>query len=201
MPTRFYLPSTGTAGQTPTVLGGWTSSDPDFVRRVISTSKLSSAMADLIINDTTTTPEYIAIYQGISAPIVGNQTITGTIKGQIRCFENSTNYNGTLAIGVQVVSGDGTVQRGIALAVAASDSAASPYELLIAPLTNTAFYDVSESASITLSDVSALNGDRIVLEIGTRNVSATTTRTAPLNFGDDSGTDLPEDHTETNAYN
>ena len=49
--------------------------------------------------------------------------------------------------------------------------------------------------------VTALAGDRIVVEIGFSNTTGGTSITGTLNFGDDSATDLGDNETDTAANN
>lgn len=169
----------------------------------LSTARDNSGMATTAIAQLTLGPNLIALRQFISAPLDKDQTISGTIKGQVRAIENNSALNATIAVGIRVVSRDGSVVRGTLLGVTASDdTSATPPEMAVA-LTNRRFQDASENFSITLSSLDCKEGDRIVVEVGYRenNTTTNTTQTGGMSFGDDSATDLPENSTTTTANN
>jgi hypothetical protein len=130
----------------------------------------------------------------VSDPLSGSGTLSGNVKGIIRCQENSTSANMQAQLLVKVVSRDGTTVRGTALA----HQTAAGTEFGTA-LANRKFpLDWTTSPGTTLTGVAYSAGDRIVLEIGYRNNTAnTTTFTATMSFGDNVGADLSEDQTGT----
>jgi hypothetical protein len=197
--TRYYMPSTGAAPVSPAFTGAWNST-VTMVRRKAVTARINSAMADHQITSGATAPEFHGLVQYVSDPIAA-QTISGTVKGRIRASESGNSFDGTVAIGIYVYSNDGSTLRGTLFTMQAANSLVAGIEFAATTLTNRALMDVSENATLTLSSVAASDGDRIVFEIGIRDEDAGTTRTARLNFGDDSGTDLPEDNTTTAANN
>lgn len=183
MATRYYFPSTGAAAVSPAYDAAWNQTgQADRLRCV--TTRISSAMTDKTLTDPGTT--VVLWRQYVSDPI-GAQTITGTVKAQARAMKTGTDQPSYL--GIRVVSNDGAVVRGTLLAVA--DHVGT---LLGGTLTNKTFVDGD-----TVTSVVAHNNDRLVFEIG--NYQTVSTADPTGNFGDDSGTDLPEDETTTAAYN
>lgn len=133
----------------------------------------------------------IAIMQAISARLNGNQTISGTIKGQMRMQESSTTGDMRVQCVIRVLSADGTTVRGT---LVATDTAALSHEF------NTALRNITfpRGAPVTPTSVNALDTDRICVEIGYRkHESATNSRTGTIDYGNPDGTDLAEDETTT----
>lgn len=200
-PCRFWLPSTGAADVKP-VFGSWSSiSNGDRLKCV--RTRISSAM---IVKDMYGLGgsgfENILGRQYVSEPISGNQTISGTIKGQMLCRESSGQLNATIAISIRVVSNDGNTIRGTLLALRADDySVGTPPEFATSFINRPLQLVSGIPAALTLSVVNALDGDRIVIEIGIREVNTSTARYATINFGDNSATDLAEDTSTTTQNN
>lgn len=135
----------------------------------------------------------VLVAQYVSAPLSGNQTISGAIKGQMRALEGVATQDSRLQTVIRVVSGNGTTVRGTLIA---SNASALSNEF------NTSFRNVKIplGGSTVPTSVNALDGDRIVVEIGWRkHESATTSRTAQFSSGNPDGSDLPEDETTTTA--
>src|SRR3989339_641061 len=188
--TRFYLPASGAAAVNPTYNAGWEkTSQADNLRCV--TPKLNTAMASKTSSENVSTNPYdVLTRQYVSDPIAG-QTISGTLKGQIRVMESNNLANFNRAIVVYVVSNDGATVRGTLLSIFGGGT---EYD--------NAFQNRNFPESTVLSSVNAQNGDRIVIEIGTRSTNtAATNRTATHSFGDDSANDLAEDESTTTANN
>ncbi len=150
-----------------------------------------------------TSGSFTAVARFVSVPLASDQTIAGTVKGQVKCNESaSAADNFTLALAIKIIQPDGT-DRGILLAVTASDNtAATPPEMPTsgAP-TNRSFNDAAESAAITLSSVLAYTGDRIVVEVGHRQASTSVAQSSIFFCADSGHTDLPEDQTTTTTLN
>jgi len=189
--TRFYLPASGAAEVSPSFNSSWNkTSDADRIRCV--TTKINTTMASKTSSENVSTNPYdFLTRQYVSDPVAG-QTISGTVKAQIRAQESNNAANFNRAIVIYVVSNDGATVRGTLLSILGGGS-----EYSNSALTNRNF-----PASTALSSVTAQNGDRIVIEIGTDSTNTSTTnRTATHSFGDDSSTDLPEDETTKSADN
>lgn len=203
VPTRLYFQSTTTSALTSLAFDAAWQETAAAIRRSLTTpghAKDPGTHPDLqfIVTSSATTPELHLIGQFVSAPLRA-QTIAGTIIGQIRAAESNTNFNGTIQIGVRVVSNDGLTVRATLLAVTGStNTAASPPEIAVTTGTNRRFLNSSDVTPIALSSYTCIDGDRLVVEIGIRDVDSGATRTAFLQIGQ-SNTDLPENDTTTTA--
>lgn len=195
MATRLYLPSSGEAGITPTAWNFAAQINP--VTLACHRSRINSPMISKREATGTTNPTARAMGRHVFGPLA-EQTISGTVKGQMRGLESDAGADATLALAVKIIKPDGT-DRAVLLAQAASDSSASPHELATS-LTNSKFEDAAESAALSLTSQSSLLGDYLVIEWGFRSATGTT-RDITLSYGDDSKTDLPEDTTTTAAKN
>ena len=179
----------------PTADASWESA-LSFVRRTLTTTKLSTATATeaLAVATNSNTPAGavdVVILQATSAPLSGNQTISGAIKGQMRMLESATAADLRVQCVIWVRKADGT-SRGT---LVASDASALSHEFDATTKTNRAF---PLGAPVTPTTVNALDTDRIVVEVGYRkHESATTSRTGTLQSGNGNLTDLPEDETTT----
>jgi hypothetical protein len=193
--TRFYLPSTGAAPVNPAFNTSWDeSASADRLKCVVT--KINSAMADKTVAKGTGATRAL-VRQYVSDPIAA-QTIHGTatssIKGQVRCLESAANDNLDLVpCCIRIVSNDGSTYRSpdhLALG-----DYASALEFATS-LTNRKIADGDPSSAVNASQ-----GDRLVIEIGEKNSATGSSVSGSFNFGDNSGTDLPEDTTTTAANN
>lgn len=190
MATRFYLPPAGSVPISPAVSSNWESSW-QLSRYPCSPTKSNTSFSNVEGYDTPgSTPFDICRLQFISAPLSA-QTITGTVKGQIRVYEGGDDDDCCRAVVIRVLSNDGATVRGTLLAHFPS-SLESEWVL---SATNRYF-----PPSTSVDSVDAQDGDRLVIEIGSRRFAA--------NFGyhryrmgDNNASDLPEDETSTSDYN
>lgn len=196
---RFYLPSSGAADVSPSFGSGWDgTASGDRLKCV--TTRINSAMTRKLYPTigAATPAEFVLNRQYVSAPLVAG-TLSGTVKGQIRC--GRTAGVGTLAVQILVVSNDGSTVRGTALSVTASQLTSTPPRFEGSSLdVNRKLRDASDNTSITLSSVVVQAGDRLVIELGCRELASSGLNNAHT-FGDNSGTDLPEDETTSTANN
>ena len=147
-----------------------------------------------------TSPELHCVAQ-FQSPALAAQTISGTLKGQIRSSVNNLTFAGTVAIAARVVSSDGLTLRGELLAPTASQSASTPPRLSTSTI-NRSFRDSADNTDISLNPVTSISGDILVVEIGARDVDTGTTRSAALRFLDLAiNAYLPEDETTSTALN
>jgi hypothetical protein len=199
--TLFYLPSTGAAEVSP-AFGSWTAGGTASADRIrCLTGNISSVMTSKQVSTLGgAAAEYILCRQYVSNPIAA-QTISGTIKGQVCCRESNAAANATVAVSIRIVSNDGATERGTLLAISASDNTAATPPEMATSLTNRRLQNVNESASLALTNQTAQNGDRIVIELGFREVYGNTNRNIQLSLGDDSASNLPENDTDVNTYN
>ncbi len=185
MSTRFYLPSTGAAAVSPAYEAGWDTA-PGGRLKLVQT-KISSAMTS--VNHSTSGTTH-GTRQYVSDPLPA-QTISGTVKCYLRAFEDSAGDTYTSYLSIRVCNEAGTAFRGTLLALGHH----GPGTDFATSATNRIFADGD-----TLSSLAINANDRLVIEIGTAE-SGTASNNSKVVIGDDSGTDLPEDETETAAYN
>lgn len=191
MPTRFYLPSSGSTPITP-AFGGWDESgSADRLKCV--TTKIASAMTDKVVAKATTATRAL-VRQYVSDPIAAQTIVAGTVKGQVRCLESGTNDNlDHVPLLIRVVSNDGNTYRSPAIIALGDYAAAAEFA---SSLTNRKIADGDATTEVVAQD-----GDRIVIEIGEKNSGTGSSVSGTLNFGDSSATDLAEDTTTTTANN
>jgi hypothetical protein len=189
VPTRFNFPSSGSAPVTPAFSAGWVSTG---AVRLPLTRGAGATGAVTLSNDTTSgvgvdANHLVAQYVGET---VAAQTIAAqALDAQFRCQEANTASNQFLTIRILVVSNDGSTVRGVIL-----DTTRDDLEMSAAAQQNRRF-------TATTTQVVTLNGDRIVVEVGTGgNPAATGTHDVSFSVRDNS-TDLPEDDTQTTTGN
>lgn len=136
----------------------------------------------------------------LSGPLVGDQTITGTLKGQVLSRESATTLNAHNQMTARVVSNDGQTVRGT---LYAGDTRTGTVDELITTLRNQKNPAVTISP-VTLSSVAGLDGDRILVELGHR-ANATTTGNTTISVGTNAAfggaDDLVESGAETTNFN
>jgi hypothetical protein len=184
--TRFYLPSSSTApGITPAFHVNWNGQIGTADRVSLSTTKTDTALTDKAITGTAANPGFNLHRQYISGPLAA-QTIAGTLAGVIRGLESNTSGNYNLAIAVALVDSTGGNRRNLLVPVAHTATSAPP-EFTASALTR-CFRDAGGGEAIALTSQTASAGDRLVVEIGARDTSASTAYTCTLRFGDPTAT-------------
>jgi hypothetical protein len=186
--TRFYLSASGspeglTTGY-PTWDAGWMVSSE--VKRVRCTILKANTVMTTETSPATGTASYL-FRQYVSDPLSSDYTFPGNVRGQILGACPSASKSKT-AVAIKVVSGDGVTVKGTLLPFTFDATTAGEFPTT---LTNRAIPFQTNITSIT-----ALKGDRVVIEVGyySGNPSAKSTS---MRFGDDGITDLPEDTTTT----
>jgi hypothetical protein len=199
MATRFYLPTTGTPAISPAVNGtSWPQSSLNFARITMVTARIGSAMATIAGTEDAATGNQI-IRQFISASLSA-QTISGTIKGAMRCLAVPSGSPGTLAVRVAKCASDGTGVTEI-MAVQTSSDVTVPPVPPTSGLTNRRLEQGSNDFTLELTNTGVNAGDFLIVELGYNDITTNTSRHFDISFGDDSVTDLPEDETTTTADN
>jgi hypothetical protein len=197
MATRLYLEESdfGVPPVTPAFDSSW-SQTTSAIRRWLSRSKLSTAFVTTSISENTaTSPFDVLVAQFISEPISA-QTISGTVKGQIRVSEANADADYKAQIVIWVMKPDGT-SRGTLLA---KDTSALSSEF-VTSLTNRKF-PLAAVSPATLTNVTSVAGDRIVVEVGYRSHNShTTARNGSFRFGSAGASDLAENETATTEDN
>ncbi len=194
--TRFYFPSTGTPAISPAYSSSWNKTS-DAIRRNLVTTRINSARLNKSSSVVTSSSseQFILTGQHVSAPLAA-QLLLGTIKGQFPCRTGGTTVQGTLAILIKVMSGDGATERGVLLSISASVNTATPPRFIVSSqYGNRSFRDVLDSTDLTLDPMSCLAGDVIVIETGFRELSTSPTSAGFLTYGDVDTVDAPEDET------
>lgn len=202
-PTRFYLPSTGAAAVSPAYASQWDDTVNAASRLTMVRTRINSAFATITPMETTSSSVIgldLLARQYVSEPIVGDQTISGTLNGQMRMSDTSPTTQGdwTPQMIVRVVSNDGSTVRGT---THGGDTRTTNVDEITATLRNQR-NPATGISPVTLSSVSALDGDRIVVEIGARNQNFSTANVGiNVRFGDNNASDLTEGGTETTDLN
>lgn len=197
MATRFYLPNGAVApGMNAAVLPPFDSSwenTATAVRYRCVTEKKMTGMGNPLGTGHGVNPSDTLRIQYVSDPIAA-QVISGTVKGQIACNEDADTYQMMPQFLAKIVSFDGQTERGI-LYAHQTEAITNEFATLI---TNRKFPRNWAGSGATLSSVTALSEDRIVLELGIRQESTATTFFR-LYIGDNNPDDLPENETETGS--
>lgn len=191
MATRIYLPSTGTALVTPSTWNFANQINPLTLKGV--RTKITSSVLSKVEATGTTSPTARAMFRWVIGPLAA-QTIDGTVKGQMQGLESNAGANATIAIAIKIVQ-PGGADRAVLLAQTAPDTTTTPPEFATTS-TNRSFRNSSEVAAIPLTSQVATAGDYLVIEVGFRSAT-TTTRNITLRYGDEFGSDLLENETQT----
>jgi hypothetical protein len=198
MATRFYLPSSGAAAVSPAIDAGWELQVSSFARLATSTVKQSTAMAYTVdTNDGDLADKDKCCRQWVSEPIAAQTIAAQTVEFQIRCAEENSANNLFLALGLRVVSNDGSTVRGTLLAVTRDG-----LEMVVDGNLDGSSNWVNRRLSATTTQVVAQDGDRIVIEAGGGgDPSAGSAHRHGLRIGDAAASDLAEDDTSTTDDN
>lgn len=186
--TRYYFQRSTAAPVVVTASASWTNQGGAGSPRALAVAKTNGAVA--FADDIAFLTTEVVLARQFVGPQIGAGSISGTVKGQMLFQEGSSLGNVRSAIGIRVVSADGSTVRGTLLAVGQNSTdtefvndAASPTNRKIANGTS-------------LSSVTAQNGDRVVVEIGF--VATVGAACEGLTYyGDPTAGDLPENETST----
>ena len=201
MTTRFYLRDTQGAGNrpvpiTPDVDSAWEatiSTGLERIRILPGAAKSNQAFTTSIHSDTDNTNQDV-VYKQYIAPLTAGETITGAqaLKFQIRAQETANNNNLFTSCGIRVIAADGVTVRKTVIAVTRDGTEMSSTTLL-----NRQWAETSVAGDYTI-----LQGDFLVIEVGVGgDPSGPNSHSSSLRFGDNSGSDLPEDNTSTDDFN
>ncbi len=175
MPTRFYLPISGAAAQSPAVDAAWEGSRTGFARYPARTTKSNTALTDLAGQFPSISTQQICWGQWVSDTLAVDQTISGTVSIVVRGLEAAAGVDGHLAYSIRVIKPDGTARGTLLL-----------HHTQTTEFTTSAETRIGNAQAVTT--VAALAGDRIVIEIGVHGVTPLTGTDATLRFGDPTGT-------------
>jgi hypothetical protein len=203
VPTRFYLPATGTAPTgsfvppTGSGAGQWSNVGSALIRPLVR-AKTNTALATTTVTRTSTGANPFdrlhRVY--VSEPLPVAQTISGSFSAVIKAWTDNAGYNTFLQVGIRVTNADGSVVRGIlydgsSATVESQTVGAENQE--IAGTTSAALATRIKNAIPLSRSVAAQAGDRIVISIGNRGTALTTsTMDVTYQWGDPTATaDLP----------
>ena len=176
--TKLYPSAVGVAYTLATIRGAWDKTTGHIVCGMNTAKDLSGLGGPLSIGiaETVNTTDYdVLLLRCVSAPLAANCNFAGTLNVMMGVQESATDADMAYYIHAFVTQGDTDTVRGTLLANYAD------------PNTNewgTTALGKALTAAQSLSAVSALTGDRIVVEIGYRSRNTTTsTRTGTIWYG------------------
>lgn len=196
--TRLYLSYSNTAPASPAVDTNWQQTT-SFDRRKCTLNKpdgsYSSSSYKWIPNNSFT--GRVLNRQFISDQLVDAVTISGTVRGQVPGWNAYTNHRCVSAVGVRVVSGDGSTVRGTLLPITYPASNATNWYT-----SGTGWNNRHAPIETAVTPVAAQAGDRIVIEVGYYRYSVGTAYYDwQLLTGTTSMTDAPVDQTTNGTRN
>ena len=177
--TRLYVQNAAAPYSPATKRGAWDTT-ASFVDKQIDTTK-SGAAANVAIAEAVTTANYdVMLARFVSPALAENKVISGTVQWILGVTESSNSANDFFHVHIFVTQGDTDNVRGTLLT---DNIGATEWRL------NTA--EGRGEGAKALTTVSALAGDRIVVEVGyqAQNTSGTSF-TGTLHYGNTGATDL-----------
>lgn len=191
MATRVYYESSGTPAITPAVDAAWDVSST-LTQAPANTTPAATALTTLSFADSDATDQDVCRYQAVYGPI-GAGTVTGAWKFQMRWSERNTAGNLFAAVVCRIFAPDGTTVRGTFIPLTRDETEMSTVSG--AGLQN-------RSMAGTGSDVSSLNGDYVVWDLGAGgDPGVGGDHDFNMSVGSDAASDLAEDDTDTGADN
>ncbi|MFG3051891.1 hypothetical protein ACGFZP_13200 [Kitasatospora sp. NPDC048239] len=177
MATRFWLTNSA-APYTPTTRrGAWDTASGEDVQ-LLGRKPAGSAGTSSINVGSTAADRDVLLHRSISAGAIKAGTISGTVSWTVGVRESNVDLNGFWHLHIYATSGDSDTPRGTLLA----DYIGST------EFTTTATGTAISGQAVT--PVAIQVGDRLVVEIGYRANSLSTTYNATINYGNTGGTDL-----------
>ena len=157
-PRRFYFPgsSSHAAPVSPAFDARWDTTG-SAIRRALLTAPATDSASTISNSETSAATVQLLCFQHVSDSIPTDRTFGGTVQGVISGRETSTGADAFLYVHAYVVSSDGATVRGTLFTLT------NETEL------TTAAIDESRTFSGSVAAVSALAGDRIVIESGTEH--------------------------------
>lgn len=187
----YYVTLAPETALTPAVDAAWEKST-SLVRRLMAVAPGGNTGNGNGIAGNGSNPNDTIREQFITPPLQGDQTIAGTVKGQMMMFEGAAAANAMTQLGIRVMQSDGSI-RGTLLALHT--------QALANELNPTTYRNAKNPTSglspASLTSVAALDGDRLVIEPGVRIHSTNVTNASMRYVAAGGGADLPEDETTT----
>jgi hypothetical protein len=175
--TRFWLTSSAPPYTPTTRRGAWDVASGEDVQ-LLGRKPAGSAGTSSINAGSTAADRDVLLHRSISAGAVKAGTISGTVSWTIGVRESNVDCNAVWHVHIYVTSGDSDTPRGTLL---------SDY------IGSTEFTTTATGTQITGQAISSLaiqTGDRLVVEIGYRAQSLSTTYNSTVNYGNTGTTDL-----------
>lgn len=180
MATRFYLPSSGDSPLPELgIHADWDDTHASFFRAPTATTKSDTALTDFSDYFASTSSQQMCYAQWASDYVLAANVDfapTDTADAVVRTLEEDAATDAYLACIVRVVSGDGATDRGTALSYGITGGSGTEFSLTT-PST-------VRFVSAAMGTVSALAGDRIVIEMGAYGWTPATIYYHLLRFGD-----------------
>jgi hypothetical protein len=184
----YYINRVVASGFTPDA--SWEKTTGHVVRRMGPSKSSATASTSVSLASHGSVDADTLLAQFISEPLDVDQTITGTVKGQMRVQSGLAALDPRSQMVIRVIAPGGTV-RGTLLA---HDTSALTSEWS----TSIVNRRMPLGGSVALTSVAGLAGDRIVAEPGIRQHAVGANNTALL-YGGEAASDLPEDESTTTA--
>lgn len=187
MATRFYFPvSSGSAAVEIAPDAGWAVTD-DFLRGDSTRARTNTTLTtgDARTKNSTALSRRLD-RQYVTDAISADQTIAGTFSAVFRCSESVSSHNSWLDFIIRVVSGDGTVVRGTLWAGSPATAVGGASNTESGEMPAGVFQTRFKNA-LALTSVDALAGDRLVIEVGYKADSTSTTTASSIVYGDPDG--------------
>lgn len=200
MATRYYFPDSATVFPppvTPQFTTAWDFTNQGDRRAMTTSFAVSGSSQNLALSGSGVANTNVLRRQYIG-PQIAEQTIAGTIKGQMRYRENTLADDCCAQIRAFVVDGTGAVIRGILFDVI---NTALTSEFATSLTNRKIPRSYPGTTGFPVTPVFTYNGDRIVIEIGMRQFSTTSALCSPAIQLSTSTGDLPQDETTTTALN
>ena len=188
--TRLYFPATTSAAVSPTYDSGWNYTTEAASYKLEDVKGSSAITIGTQIGPWTATAGQKALDRQYVSDPLSAQTISGTVKMQLmtREYAATDNVDGLWLV-ITVVSNDGSTVRGTLLSL-------GNYATTAEFVNNATHRNKTGANGDTLTDVTAQDGDRIVVGVGYSPSGSTTTPEASGKWGENA-TDLPENETQT----
>ena len=196
MATRWYTDPTNTPDVSPAFVGDiWTDTTAAVRRKLVIDTPGNNASTNFEAAETSGSTVYKLLVQFVSEPLDAISATAASSKGAFRCIESAAKSDAFLYILPGKCDGDGANETkfGNGFTYYMFDGTEFDDGALVNRATN----------SFNIDDQVFSQGDRLIMEVGVRlSNSKTDLYSGTVNITDNHvDTDLPENDTETTAYN
>jgi hypothetical protein len=168
------MASGGSPPISPAVDSGWERPATTFFQAPAVRTKSNTALTNFAAFFGSTSTSQTCWAQFISDPLVGDQTVAGTVSIVVRGLEGSTSNDVHLAFVLRIVTPAGATRGILRTQLAAATEFTTSAQTRI-------------FSALALTDVNALHGDYVVMEVGLHGVTPANSTTNTLRFGDPTG--------------